>query len=60
MPLGGLSGHLLDVGLVDGQQDVLWLDVCVDDFALGVEVVQPLQNLQHTKTFDEHGGTWCD
>ena len=47
LPLGGLRRHSLDVGLVDGQQDVLWFDVCVDDFTLGVEVVQPLQDLQH-------------
>ena len=49
MPLGGLRSHFLDVGLIDGQQDVLRFDVRVDDFTLGVEVVQPLQDLQHKR-----------
>lgn len=39
LPLSSFSGHFLDVGLVDGQQNVFWFDVGVDDLALGVEVV---------------------
>lgn len=46
LPLCCLGSHLLDVGLVDRQQDVLWLDVCMDDLTLGVKVVQALENLQ--------------
>lgn len=36
--------------LLQTQQDVLRLDVCVDDFTLSVEVVQALQNLKETQT----------
>ena len=39
LPLRSLGSHFLDVGLVDGQQNVLWFDVCVDDLTLGVEVI---------------------
>lgn len=39
LPLRSFSSHFLDVGLIDSQQDVLWFDVCVDNLALGVEVV---------------------
>lgn len=39
LPLRSFGSHFLDVGLVDGQQNVLWFDVRVDDLTLGVEVV---------------------
>ena len=45
--VGRLGGDLPDVGLVDADEDVLWLDVGVDDLALGVQVVEALEHLPH-------------
>ena len=38
--------------LVDTQKNVLRLDVCVDDVAFGVKVVQALQRLQVVVDYD--------
>lgn len=46
MPLCGLSSQAPDVGIPYTQQDVLGLDICVDDLALGVEVIQAVQHLE--------------
>lgn len=32
--------------LLQTQEDVFWLDICVDDFTLSVKVVQALKHLQ--------------
>lgn len=52
---GGAAAPCWDfVGLLlQTQQDVLRLDVCVDDFTLTVKVVQALQNLERTQNRQE-------
>lgn len=46
LPLGGLHGHAPHKRVVHAHQDVLGLDVGVNDFTFGVQVVQPLQDLR--------------
>jgi len=45
--LRGLGGNLLDVRLVHTDKDVFRLDIGVDNLALGVQIVKPLQHLFH-------------
>ena len=42
-----VCSNLPDVSLADADEDVFRFDVSVDDLALGVEVVQTLENLLH-------------
>ena len=46
LPFSCLHGHTPHEGVVYTHQDVLWFDVCVDDFTFRVEVIQTLQDLQ--------------
>ena len=46
MKVGSVRSDLPHVRLVHADEDVLGLDVRVDDLALGVKVVEGLQNLQ--------------
>ena len=50
-----LHGQLLDVGGADAEQDVLWLNVCVDDATLLVEVVHAQQHLPDDAVYSVDG-----
>lgn len=45
LPLSGFYRHAPDKGVINAHQDVLWLNVCVNDLALCVKVIQTLQHL---------------
>ena len=47
MAVGRLGGNPPHILLVNTDQHVLRLDVCVDDLALRVQVVQPFKHLLH-------------
>lgn len=46
LPFRCLHGHTPNKRVIHTHQDVLWLDVCVDDFTFRVEIVQTLQDLR--------------
>lgn len=58
LPLVRFGGHSLDIRLIDGEKNVLRLDVCVDDLTLAVEVVQALENLQCSRNTEREIGGW--
>lgn len=39
LPKLRVGRQVVNIGLIHLQQDVLWLDVCVDDFAFCVQVI---------------------
>ena len=47
----GVGRDLADVAALDADEDVLRLDVGVDDLALGVQVVEALENLVQQEYF---------
>ena len=53
LPLCSFGCELPDVRLINTHQDVFWLDVCVDDLTLCVQIVQTLEYLENecVKTF---------
>jgi len=46
LPLCRFSCELPDIRLINTHQDILWLDVCVDDLTLCVQVIQALEYLK--------------
>ncbi len=45
MKVGGVSGNLPNVTPIYADEHVLWLNVCVYDLTLGMQVVESLENL---------------
>lgn len=45
LPQLGVGCQVLNVNLIHSEEDVFWLDVCVDNLAFSVQVIQTLQNL---------------
>lgn len=39
LPQLGVGRQFVNVGVVHSQQDVFWLDVCVDNLAFSVQVI---------------------
>jgi len=50
-----VGGYFPDVRLADADEDVLGLDIGVNDLALGVKIVEPLQDLLHDELDVEKG-----